>query len=268
MLCLCATSLAWAADVAEPSLDQGFRLLYDLDFPQAQQVFSAWQRDYPSDPMGPVSEAAGLLFSEFQRLGILESQFYESDARFEARRKLSPDPAVRVRFDAALARGETEARARLASDARDEKALFAMTLSNGLRADYSALIEKRNLAALHYTRESTTWAQQLLAVDPQCYDAHLASGISQYLIGSISAPMRWILRIGGVSGDKKAGIAELQLTAARGRYLAPFARILLAIAYVREKDKDRAREILASLRAEFPGNPLFAREIARLNTGP
>jgi hypothetical protein len=59
----------------------------------------------------------------------------------------------------------------------------------------------------------------------------------------------------------------MQVTAKRGRYLAPFARMLLAIAYVREKDKPRARELLASLRDEFPRNPLFAREIARLDAG-
>jgi hypothetical protein len=58
------------------------------------------------------------------------------------------------------------------------------------------------------------------------------------------------------------------LTAEHGRYLGPYARILLAIAYVREKDKPRARLLLASLRDEFPSNPLFAREIARLDAGP
>jgi len=78
--------------------------------------------------------------------------------------------------------------------------------------------------------------------------------------------VRWFVRLRGVSGDKKAGISELQMTAQRGRYLAPFARILLAIAYVREKDKLRAREMLASLRDDFPKNPLFAREIARLDS--
>jgi hypothetical protein len=77
---------------------------------------------------------------------------------------------------------------------------------------------------------------------------HLATGVSQYIIGSMAAPIRWLVRLGGVSGDKEKGIAELQLTAQFGHYLAPFARILLAIAYVREKDKPRARELLISLR--------------------
>ena len=217
--------------------------------------------------MGHVCEAAGVLFSEFNRLGILEGQFYANDKVFETRKKLSPDPAARDRFNAALERAEKLARAQVAKNPKDRDSLFALTLATGLRADYAALIEKRNLASLHYTKESTAWAQQLLAVDPQCYDAHLATGISRYIIGSMAAPVRWILRLGGISGDKRAGIEELRLTADRGQYLAPFARILLAIAYVREKDNGHAREVLASLRDEFPSNPLFAREIARLDSG-
>lgn len=267
LLVLCAAvSLGSAADAPAPQpLDIGYRSLYNLDFTGAQEAFSTWEQQHPDSPLGPASEAAELLFSEFERLGVLESQFYENDTSFAARKKLSPDPEVRKKFDAALERADKLAHSRLASDPRDHDALFALTLSSGLRADYAALIEKRNLASLHYTRESTAWANQLLAVHPDCYDAHLAGGISKYLIGSMAAPMRWILRIGGVSGDKKEGISELQLTAQRGHYLAPFARILLAIAYVREKDKARARETLASLRDEFPKNLLFAREIARLD---
>jgi hypothetical protein len=37
----------------------------------------------------------------------------------------------------------------------------------------------------------------------------------------------------------------------------PFARILLAIAYAREKDRTRALEVLTSPRAQFPGNTPF-----------
>lgn len=255
-----------AADLpaASPSLESGFHSLYDLEFDRAQQVFVSWQQQHPADPLGPAAQAAGLLFSEFNRLGVLESQFYADDHAFAARHKLTPDPAVRERFDAALSQAESRAQARLTVDSKDRNALFSMVLIYGLRADYAALIEKRNVASLRYTKEANAWAQQLLAVDPRCYDAHLASGISQYIIGSMSAPVRWVLRLGGVSGDKQNGIQELELTAKNGRYLAPFARILLAIAYVRDKDIARAREILLSLQNDFPQNPLFAREIARL----
>jgi hypothetical protein len=269
---LCLTTLllsALAADVPAPrtSLDQGFRLLYNLDFDQAHDVFVTWQHEHPQDPVGPTAEAAGILFSEFHRMGVLEAQFYENDKTFLNREKPVPDSGVRDRLNAVLARAQVAASARLATDPKDRDALFAMTLSSGLQADYAALIEKRNMASLKYTRDANDWADKLLAVDPDCYDARVATGFSKYIIGSMAAPVRWVLRLGGVSGDKKQGIVELQMTADHGRYLGPFARILLAIAYVRDKDNGRAREVLAALRDEFPKNPLFAREIARLDAG-
>ena len=260
---------AFASDLSLvlPPLDHGFQLLYNLDFDRAHNVFAAWQQSHPDDPMGPTCDAAGVLFSEFHRLGVLEAQFFENDKKFENRQKLSPDPAVRERFNTAILKAESIARARLAKNSKDKDALFALTLTNGLQGDYAALIEKRNLASLRYTKQATAWGDQTLAVDPECYDAHIASGISKYIIGSMAAPVRWLVRLGGVSGDKQEGMKELKLTAERGHYLAPFANILLAIAYVREHDKPRARELLASLRDQFPANPLFAEEIARLDSG-
>jgi hypothetical protein len=216
--------------------------------------------------MGPVSKGAGLLFAEFHRLGVLESQFYESDSAFDARKKLAADPTVRAQFDTILLESAQLAQNRLSSNPNDRDSLLAMTMIAGLRADYAALIEKRNFVSLRYTKEATGWAEKLLAIDPTCYDAHLATGVSRYIIGSMAAPVRWILHLGGVSGDKQAGIADLRITAQKGRYLAPFARILLAIAYVREHDKPQARALLASLQQEFPNNTLFAREIARIDS--
>jgi hypothetical protein len=198
-------------------------------------------------------------------LGVLETQFFENDESFSARAKLSPDPAVHDHFQEALDRAQRLARARLSKDAKDRDGLFAMTLASGLQADYAALIEKKNLSSLHYTKEASAWAQQLLAVcNNDCSDVLVATGFSKYIIGSMTAPVRWLLRMGGLPGDKQAGIADLQKTAEHGRYLKPFARILLAIAYVRDKDKTRALELLVALRSQFPGNTLFPREIERL----
>ena len=259
-----APGLARATAPEPNGLDRGFHQLYNLDFNGAEREFESWEKANPQNPMGPVSEGAGILFSEFNRLGVLESQFYENDSMFASRKNYVADAKQRTRFEELLTRGEGLARTSLARDKQDRDALLAMTLVNGLRADYAALIEKHNLSSLHYTKESSAWAQQLLASDPSCYDAHLAGGISKYIVGSMAAPVRWFLRLGGVSGDKQRGISELQLTAAQGRLLAPFARILLAIAYVRDKDPEHARTVLVSLEKDFPNNPLFAHELARL----
>jgi len=267
----CALCLnARAADLPQRAvispLDRGFLGLYNLDFAGAQRDFATWQQLHPDDPMGPVSEAAGFLFSEFNRLGVLEAQFYENDNAFVGRPKLTPDPALRRHFMDAIGRAESLSHARLAKNSQDRGALFAQTLSSGLQADYAALIEKRNVASLHYTKQASASAQELLAVCPNCYDALLATGFSKYIIGSMSAPVRWILRIGGLPSDKQGGIADLQTTAEHGHYLAPFARILLSIAYVREKNKAQALQLLTGLQREFPANTLFPREIANLQS--
>lgn len=253
-------------DATGTALDRGFLGLYNLDFSGAHQDFSSWERQHPEDPVGPVSQAAGYLFSEFNRLGVLEAQFFENNAAFNSRSKQSADPLVRQQFQAAVDQAQSLAQAALKKDPNDRNALFAMTMASGLQADYAALIEKKNIPSLHYTKEATEWAQKLLAICNDCSDAQVATGFSKYLIGSLPAPMRWFLRIGGLQGDKQAGIADLQLTAVHGHYLAPFARILLAIAYVRDKDNAGALQILNSLRTEFPANTLFPLEINRLQS--
>jgi hypothetical protein len=264
---LTAPALPASAATATPSLDAGFRMMYGFEFQSAQREFVQWRAEHADDPLGPVSQAANLLFSELSRLGVLQAQFFVEDSSLTSPDRPAPDRAVRARFDASLAEATKLAKARLALNRRDPDALFAMAMVNGLEADYSALIEGRNLASLSYTREGAKWARQLLATSPQYADAYLATGISDYIIGSLPAPVRWMMRLAGYAGDKDRGLAQLKLTAERGRLLAPLARILLGIAYLREGDRGHAREMLAGLNRDFPSNPLFAREIRRLDAG-
>src|SRR5258708_10303917 len=105
-------ALAADAVFTAPPLDHGFQLLYNLDFDRAHGIFSQWEKSHPDDPMGPTADAAGVLFSEFDRLGVLESQFFELDKRFENRPKLNSDPAIRQRFDAAIKPAQNISRAR------------------------------------------------------------------------------------------------------------------------------------------------------------
>src|SRR5437016_14598939 len=77
-------SIAAAADVPvrRLTLDDGFHLLYNLDFADAHQVLLPCQQDHPYDPMGPPCEAAGRLYSEFHRPGGLAAQFLGDDQSF------------------------------------------------------------------------------------------------------------------------------------------------------------------------------------------
>lgn len=108
-------------------------------------------------------------------------------------------------------------------------------------------------------------AEKLLAIDNTFYDAWLAIGVENYLLSIKPAPVRWFLRLGGAQIDKQQGLARLRLTAEKGHYLKPFARLLLAVAALRDNDRARARELLAALNREYPHNRLYLQELARLN---
>ena len=143
---------------------------------------------------------------------------------------------MKSRFESSWTRAEKLANARLTKDPNDHDALFALTLSNGLQADYAALIEKHNLNSLHFTKEASTWAQKLLSVCNSCYNVLVATGFSKYIIGSMSAPVRWMLRMGGLPGDKQAGISDLRFD----RRSWPLSRTLRAhssLHRVREREE-------------------------------
>jgi hypothetical protein len=261
-----AVGLARSAGASEgaTSLERGYRLMYELDFASARRLFVGWRAEHPRDPLGPMSLAANLLFSELYRSGALQAQFFVDNKSFTAAKPTAPPADLAARFEAAVDDTEAVARARLSEAPGDRDALFALAMSFGLRADFAALVEGRNMAALSYTREASQVARSLIRLAPDYADGYLATGISQFIVGSLFAPMRWVLRVAGFEGDKTRGMQELRLTAENGRFLGPFARILLAIACLREHDTEGARDLLAGLQRDFPSNPLFAQELQRL----
>jgi len=262
-VCFLIPAFLAAAPVApEPTqLDQGYRHMYNLEFAEAHQSFQEWARQKPDDPMAPVSDAAAYLFSEFDRLHILQSEFFTHDQHFMTDNKLSPDPELKKQFLAAIQSARTLA---ARAPAGDCNAQFASILANGLDSDYLALIEKRYGASFQRMKSGRALAERLLAADPTYYDAWIAVGVENYMLSVKPAAVRWLLRIGGGQTDRALGIEKLKLTAEKGRYLAPFAKMMLAVAALRDNNAHQAKGLLVGLATEYPRNPLYRQEIARL----
>jgi len=268
-----AISLAAAADpppptgnAAQPStqIEAGFRQMYNLDFEQAHQTFNNWQQMHPFDPLGPASNAAAYLYAEFDRLNILHSELFVQDGLFKKRTKAVADPSARQAFDEQVAKAQQLADNILNQFPQQTDAMFARILALGLRADYLSLIERRDLDALKVVKDSRATAEKLLTIDPSYYDAYLAVGVENYLLSIKPAPVRWLLRMNGAETDRDRGIQDLRLTADKGHYLSPYARLLLAVAALRNNERSKAIELLAELSREFPRNRLYAQELAHL----
>lgn len=265
VLLFLALPCARADEVNNSAVDVAFRDMYNLQFDAAHSVLGEWQRTHTQDPVAPVADAAAYLFSELTRLHVMEVEFFAEDKSFETDKRLEPDPAVRQKFFAELDRASQLSSAALARNANDADAMFASVMVLGLRSDYASLIEKRNLQSLSFMKQARTEAEHLLAIDPARFDAYLALGVENYVLSLKPAPLRWMLRLDGARTDKTTGIERLRVVAEKGRYLRPFARLLLAVAAVRDKDAATARQILSALAQQFPNNPLYAKELHNLS---
>ncbi len=246
------------------SLETGYRQMYNLDFSAAHKTFELWEELHPEDPLGAASNAAAYLFAEFERLHILELDFLTEKKHLEDGDPVSPDPTTKVAFETELAKADEVAGRILAESENDCNALFARILTDGLRGNYAALVEKQRRSGLDFLKSSRVTAERLIALDPTYHDAYLAIGIENYVLGIRSAPTRWMLRLSGAQADKEKGIADLKITAEKGRYLAPYARLLLVIAALRDRDRSTAKRLLADLAKEFPQNRLYQVELERL----
>jgi len=249
------------ATVAE--LSSGFHSLYAQNFSEAREKFDNWESQHPEEPFGQVALAASYLFEELYRQDVLSSDFFLNEKRFLHGIEGNPDPARMKSFQDALDRARKLAKERLAKNARDPEAFFALTLAAGMESNADLVLKKQHLESLKRLKEANEYAKQLLAEQPDANDAYVALGSANYIIGSLSGGARFMLWFGGVHGDKKLGMQQLGKTIENGRYLQPFARILLALAARREKQNPLAQKLFLELSEEFPESALYAAEYAK-----
>jgi len=258
---------AWGGSVPLTGtvLNEGYYDLYNLAFPAAHARFQSWMNQHPDDPLGPASDAAAYLFSEFDRLGVLDIELFSDDSRFESRKRPATDPAAQKGFNERADQADRLADAALQRNPKDTNALYSKTVVAGMRADWASLIDRHEYGAYKLSAQASKYARQVLAIDPTLYDANLASGIENYMLSLKAAPIRWFLGMAGAGTNKEEGVRLLRITAEHGHYLAPFARLMLAVGELRDGRKQQGKEILQSLAKEFPQNTLYERQIARIH---
>ena len=258
-----------AVCTAEPAapgdpIGEAFNRLYNFDFQGAHVILDRYVVTHSEDPMGYSAGAAVDLFYELDRLSVLEAEFFADDDRITDKKRLKPDPQARTRFYRSVGTAQSKAQTILSRNPQDAGALYALCMSYGVTGDYSALVERRQIQSLGIQKQSNSCAQRLLAAHPDAYDAYVTIGFTEYLVGSLPFFVKWFVKFDNVQGSKEKAVEQLQLAARSGNYLRPFAKILLAILYIREKKPDECARMLTSFAQEYPENPLVRRELAKL----
>jgi hypothetical protein len=246
-------------------LNDGYHALYNLDFAAAHTHFNQWMTAHPEDCLGSASDAAAYLFTEFDRLGVLDIELFADDGRFTSRTRPAVDPVIKQGFNDRIAQSERLADAALQRNPKDSNAFYCKAVTSGMQADWASLIDRHEYGAYKYSELASKYAKQALALNPTLYDANLAVGIENYMLSLKPAPIRWILGMAGAGTNKTEGVRLLKLTAEQGHYLAPFARLMLAVGELRDGRVQQGKAILIGLSQEFPKNTLYQRQIARLH---
>ena len=242
-------------------LDIGFRNLYELNFKGGREKFLSYEKMQPGDPLGKAAEAASYLYEQFNAKGIFTSEFFLSDDKFLGGAIGSPAENRNDAFLEANHEAREMASKRLKADPGDSQALLVLTMTDGMEADYDALLVKKQMAGLGLTKQADAEAAKLLAIDPTAEDAYMALGAANYVIGCLPSYKRAFLWFGGIHGDRTKGMQQLQRAAEHGHYMKAFAKAWLALAYERERQPELARRLLSELAAEYPANPLYTKEL-------
>ena len=108
--------------------------------------------------------------------------------------------------------------------------------------------------------------ERAIELDPALDDAYFGIGMYKYYADVAPAAarmLRFLLLLPG--GDREVGLEQMLRARARGKLLQGEADYQLSIIYLwYEQETARAVHLLEALRKQYPGNPLFPSQIARI----
>jgi len=249
-----------ALDAQDPLTSPGFVHFYNNEYDQALDSFEEELKQRPADPDCYDHIAQTILYREMYRNGALESELVTGGNPFLRRPKMEIAPEDKARFEMSIDQALKLSAALLRKNPGDIQVLHAVVVAHALHANYEFLVERAWLDALHDAIAARKANEKILAIDPEWVDAHLVSGVTEYIFGSLPTYLRLLGAIRGFHGSKENGIRQLQWVAQSGILDKYDARILLAAIYRRERDPQVAIPLLEQLVRTFPRNYLFRFE--------
>ena len=250
-----------AGPPAEDNLAKtGFDRFYNLDYERAIRDFESDLKAHPDDPFAVNHLLTARLFHELYRMGVLDTAYYSNNS-FLSQPHRKPDPQEQERIKQLINTALKLEDGRLEHDGKDVNALYARGVTRGLRATYTALVERSWFAALRSALGARRDHQRVLELDPSYTDAKMVVGIHNYVVGSLPWGVKMAVSVVGIGGNKKKGIQYLQDVANCASCQASSdATVVLALFLRREGRYPEALDAIRSLTRSYPHNVLFALE--------
>lgn len=258
-----ATAAA-SAPVSPPPEDNlarsGFDHFYNLDYERAIRDFENDLKAHPDDPFAINHLLTARLFHELYGMGVLDTAYYSNNS-FLSQPHRKPDPKEQQQIKQLINSALKLEDDRLEHDSKDVNTLYARGVTRGLRATYTALVERSWFAALRSALGARRDHQRVLELDPGYTDAKMVVGIHNYVVGSLPWGVKMAVSVVGIGGSKKKGIEYLYAVANCSACQASSdAKVVLALFLRREGRFPEALNTIRSLVQSYPRNVLVALE--------
>lgn len=229
---------------ADSLVQRGIQHVYNVEFTEAEAIFSEVQRRYPEHPASYFMDA----MVDWWRI-TLNKRSYRHDDVF------------RTKIDRVLAVCDTL----LARDEQDVVALFFKGGALGFRGRYHA-VRGAYLDAVNDGKDGLEILQQCQKIAPSNHDIMLGTGLYNYF--AVVMPEKYPLLNPAMlflpKGDRTLGLLQLKAAANQARYAEVEAKSILVSAYFTfERDAQRAYPYALELATRFPRNPEFQRALGR-----
>lgn len=251
-------SPAQASPASRQRTREAFTQAYGLNFAEAYRMFADAAALDLSDP-APVRGIAAVAWIEtlfVQGVATFEAFTGQVSSKADVVRPPVP-PALTHRFETHLERALALAKARLEA-APDADAHYQVGATEALSALHMATVHGRTFGSFAAARRSVKALEKARALQPTKRETALVLGMSRYTVSTMSAPVRLLASIAGLSGGRAEGIALLEEAATPGSETEADALLVLMIVYNREGRHAEATECLVRLGSQFPSNRLIA----------
>ena len=247
----------------DPVTRAGFEHFYNEEYDRAIHEFERVEREHPDDPTAVNHLTTAILFKELDRIGALDTELF-SNNNFLDSRHFPVDPAVRARVRELNERALQLCDLRLRANPNDVDALYARGVARATRSLTMGLLDRSWFPALRNALGARRDHERVLELDPNYSDAKMVVGVHNYVVGSLSWPVKAAASIVGISGSKQKGIEYLYQAIQGGGEASVDARMALALFLRREQRYDEALTLVGQLVDAYPRNFLLALEQANL----
>lgn len=264
------------ASAAEPSQEmiklrrEGYAANYNLDYATARAKFEEIRKRWPQHPAGDLYVANIIWLEHLYKLRRLQTGLYQNEsfyAGFEGSKEDgetgdSVEAKVDRDFRALMAAAKAKALTLVNANRNDPFAKYYLGSIYSIMAAYEASTARKFWSALRNGSKGIDAHQQVLKLKPDYYDAYLSVGLYDYVIGNLPFPVKALIAMGGVRGNKERGIKQLNSIIEHKAENADDARVMLIGIYQNENKSEAALAILQDFTARYPNNFLFRLELA------